>query len=103
MNESNGYNCSQSAEENLLALAIELEIAGRMQSSVMLGGSRAERAGAAIRSLIHSSERYADKRTSFISPSAEIGVHLEKIERMLEQQDMRLRQIETKLSSHEAR
>ena len=84
-------------ESDLLALAVELEVTGRMQSSLMISSTRAKNAGSAIRDLLQSLEVHRDKRPSYGTTSSEISVQLKKIERLLLQQEQRLLRIESHL------
>lgn len=87
-------------KSNLLALAVELEVTGRMQSALMIGRDRAKNAGLAIQELLQSLEAYEDKRPSYASSSSELNVQLKRIEHLLLQQEQRLLKIETHLVDH---
>lgn len=85
---------------DLLALAVELELVGRTQSTFMIGGTRAKNAGSAIRELLQTLEGYEDKRPSYVSSSSELNVQLKRIEHLLLHQEQRLLKIETHLVDH---
>ncbi|SCM66577.1 hypothetical protein [Donghicola eburneus] len=101
MTDERGKEDGLYSSSDLLTLALELEVTGRMQSALMIGGVRAENAGAAIRQLLQSLERCQEKRPSYTSPSLETNAHLKNIERLLERQEQRLSKIEAYFAGHD--